>query len=1193
MQRKKSGANRTTGRKRPAKAAIPAERRSEAERGASNAARSALRLIVGIGASAGGLQAFKTFFANMPAASGMAFVLVQHLDPQHRSMLVELLTAGTAMQVVEAEDRTPVVADHVYVIPPNATLGIADGELRVSRPAPAREHRRPVDTFFSTLAEDQKENAVCIILSGGGSDGTEGLRAIKEHGGLTMAQADFDEHAMSGMPMSAAATGLVDYVLAIEAMPAKLIAYSKHLLVVEPNKGPDGTREDTAEHLGKICALLRGAVGHDFRQYKEKTLIRRIQRRMQVLQLDTTPAYVERLRKEPGEMDLLFRELLIGVTHFFRDPPAFDALATQVIPNLIHDKDADDTVRVWVPACATGEEVYSIAILLKEASGKLDAGTGPRFQVFATDIDEHAIAVARAARYRKSQIADIPSARIERWFAQDGDHWCPVKEIREMCIFSAQSVIKDPPFSRLDLISCRNLMIYLDTGLQDRLIRTFHYALRPGGYLFLGTSENVTRQSNLFATSDQKHRIFQRRDAPASLPALSSAGGARAAAQPDGRPAALSENGIERSARRLMEKHLPPYVVVDRNHDVLRFSGQTDKYLGPAPGVASLNLFSLIRRGLRPAARAALAKALNTQRPVTHEALAIEVNGARHLVDLAVEPLVDSEAGLCVVTFFDRRTEAAMEGSTEAELALPVEALERELLATRQRLEATVDQLETSNEEMKSANEEYQSVNEELQSTNEELETSKEEMQSINEELQTVNAELNSKNDALLHLNSDLKNLLDSTQIATLFLDRHLRIRSFTPPVTDLFHVRESDHGRPVTEIVSRLSYDGLRQDATRVMRDLSVIEREVNIHGDGLSFLMRMRPYRRADDVIDGVVITFVDISERRRYEEDRARLAAIVDSSDDAIISKDLNGIIKSWNPGAERLFGYRAGEVVGESITVLFPPDLLGEESLILERIRCGENIDHYDTVRQRKDGGLVKVSLTVSPIKNAGGDIIGASKIARDNTERAQDEDRKALMMDELNHRVKNTLATVQSIAVQSLRGVSDDQSLQNFATRLVALSRTHDLLARENWESVSLRDLLLQELEPYRSEEGAGFVVEGPDIKLDPKATLALGLAIHELTTNAAKYGALSKPGGQVRATWDIVKHSEAGVLRLEWVETGGPPVKKPERKGFGWTVIQRGLSLELDGEVQIDFNPSGLACTIDIPLPAGGGGGSD
>lgn len=1190
MTRKKSSANRTTGRKRPAKAAIPAARGLETERDESNAARSALHLIVGIGASAGGLQAFKTFFANMPADSGMAFVLVQHLDPQHRSMLVELLTAGTAMQVVEAEDCTPVVADHVYVIPPNATLGIADGKLRVSKPAPAREHRRPVDTFFSTLAEDQKENAVCIILSGGGSDGTEGLRAIKEHGGLTMAQADFDEHAMSGMPMSAAATGLVDYVLAIEAMPAKLIAYSKHLLVVEPSKGPDGTREDTAEHLGKICALLRGAVGHDFRQYKEKTLIRRIQRRMQVLQLDTTPAYVERLRKEPGEMDLLFRELLIGVTHFFRDPPAFDALATQVIPHLVHDKDADDTVRVWVPACATGEEVYSIAILLKEAVGKLDAGAGPRFQVFATDIDEHAIAVARAARYRKSQIADIPSARIERWFAQDGDHWCPVKEIREMCIFSAQSVIKDPPFSRLDLISCRNLMIYLDTGLQDRLIRTFHYALRPGGYLFLGTSENVTRHSNLFATSDQKHRIFQRRDAPASLPALSLAGGARAAAQPDSRPAALSENGIERSARRLMEKHLPPYVVVDRNHDVLRFSGQTDKYLGPAPGVASLNLFSLIRRGLRPAARAALAKALTTQRPVTHEALAIEVNGARHLVDLAVEPLVDSEAGLCIVTFLDRRTEAAMEGSTEAEAALPVEALERELLSTRQRLEAAVDQLETSNEEMKSANEEYQSVNEELQSTNEELETSKEEMQSINEELQTVNAELNSKNDALLHLNSDLKNLLDSTQIATLFLDRHLRIRSFTPPVTDLFHVRASDHGRPVTEIVSRLSYDGLRQDAMRVMRDLSAIEREVNIHGDGLSFLMRMRPYRRADDVIDGVVITFIDISERRRYEEDRARLAAIVDSSDDAIVSKDLNGIINSWNRGAERLFGYRAEEIIGKPVTVLFPPDLLDEESLILERIRRGENTDHYDTVRRRKDGELVKVSLTVSPIKNAGGDIIGASKIARDNTERAQDEDRKALMMDELNHRVKNTLATVQSIAVQSLRGVSDDQSLQNFATRLVALSRTHDLLARENWESVSLRDLLLQELEPYRSEEGVGFVVEGPDLKLDPKASLALGLAIHELTTNAAKYGALSKPGGQVRATWDIVKRSEAGVLRLEWVETGGPPVKKPERKGFGWTVIQRGLSLELDGEVQIDFNPGGLACTIDIPLPAGGGG---
>jgi two-component system CheB/CheR fusion protein len=1027
-----------------------------------DAGKRAPRLIIGIGASAGGLQAFKTFFANMPANSGMAFVLVQHLAPQHESMLAELLRSATAMQVVEAADRTSLAADHVYVIPPNATLRIADGKLRVSKPAPAREHRRPVDTFFSALAEDQGENAVCIVLSGGGSDGTEGLRAIKEHGGLTMAQAEFDHHAMSGMPMSATATGLVDHVLAIEEMPAKLIAYGKHLRVVESRKGPDGTREDAAEHLAKICALLRGAVGHDFSRYKEKTLIRRIQRRMQVVQIDSTPAYIERLRKEPREADLLFRDLLIGVTHFFRDPAAFDALEVQVIAQLVHGKGADDTVRVWVPACATGQEVYSIAILLKEAADKLNAR--PNFQIFATDIDEHAVTAARAARYPKSQLADMSAARLERWFAVDGEHLCPVKEIREMCIFSTHSAIKDPPFSRLDLISCRNLMIYLDTGLQDRLIRTFHYALRSGGYLFLGTSENVTRHNKLFAALDHKHRIFQRRDAAASLPVLTMGADADATSHSTTRPAPPAENGLERSARRLMEKHVPAYVIVDGNHDVLRFSGQTDKYLGPSPGAASLNFFNLIRRGLRPGARAALAKALATRRPVTHEALAIEVNGRRQLVDLSVEPLPDSEAGLCVIAFLDRNPEANGKGSADATQTLSVEALEKELRTTRERLEATVDQLETSNEEMKSANEEYQSVNEELQSTNEELETSKEEMQSINEELQTVNAELNSKSDSLQHLNSDLRNLLDSTQIATLFLDRQLRIRSFTPPMTDLLHVRDGDHGRPVTEIVSRLSYDGMRKDASRVMRDLSVIEREVGIKDDGLSFLMRLRPYRTVDNVIDGVVITFFDITDRKK----------------------------------AENLRGH----------------------------------------------------------------------------------------MMDELNHRVKNTLATVQSIAAQSLKGGSSAPGLQAFNARLVALSRTHDLLARESWTAVPLRDLLLKELEPYRSEQHDSFLVEGPDLDLNSKAGLALGMAFHELATNAAKHGALSKPTGQVRVTWKVVRSADPHTLQLKWLETGGPPVTKTDKKGFGTFVIQRGLALELDGEVEVDFAPNGLVYTVELPMPA-------
>ena len=1044
-------------RKGAARRTAPRNGRLAAIKGAAQSREEPPRLIVGIGASAGGLQAFTKFFANMPAKSGMAFVLVQHLDPQHRSLLAELLRSSTTMSVDEARNQMPLAANHVYVIPPNATLGVKGGKLRVTRPAPAREHRRPVDSFFSALAEDQGERAVCIILSGGGSDGAAGVGAIKQHGGLTLAQAEFDQHAMSGMPSSATATGFVDHVLAVQDMPAKLIAYAKHLRSVEPRKGPDGTREDTAQHLGRICAVLRTSVGHDFSRYKEKTLVRRVQRRMQILQIDSTPKYLSHLRSDPKESGLLLRELLIGVTDFFRDPPAFDALGKQVIRKLLRGTSAASTIRVWVPACATGQEAYSIAILLKEAAEKL--AVKPAFQIFATDIDEAAIATARKARYPKSALANVSAARRDRWFFADREQFCPVKDIREMCVFSAHSVIKDPPFSKLDLISCRNVLIYLDGPAQDRVLRTFHYALRPGGFLMLGTSENVTRHNKLFAVTNQKLRIFQRREglSPAAMP---SAGAfAHPANEAGNAPPPRMENGVERSVQRLMERHAPAYVVVDRDHDVLRFSGSTEKYLAPSPGVASLNLFDLIRRGLRPAARTALAKAIATRRPVKHEALAIEVNGTRHLLDLAIEPVPDSDAGLCVVAFIDRRPDVADRPSPEAK-SRPIAALEKELQITRERLEATVDQLETSNEEMKSANEEFQSVNEELQSTNEELETSKEELQSINEELETVNAELNSRNVALLRLNSDLKNLLDSTQIATLFLDQQLRIRSFTPPLAEILHVRDSDHGRPVTDIASRLAYDDLAADATRVMRDLTVIEREVTTK-DGTTFLMRVRPYRTVDNAIDGVVVTFVDITDRK---------------------SADL--------------------------------------------RLR----------------------------------------------------------MIDELNHRVKNTLATVLAIAHHTLKGTGNADGLRAFEARLVSLSKTHSLLARHSWESVSLRDLVDQELAPYRVDGGAEIIVEGADLRLNPKATLSLGLAFHEMVTNAAKYGALAGRSGRVRVAWEIQRTLKAGTLRLDWVESGGPPVAKPERRGFGSTVIERGLATDLGGKVEVDFAAAGLVYSILLPL---------
>ena len=494
-------------------------------------------LVVGIGASAGGLDAFKSFFDGLPPDTGMAFVLVQHLDPDHKSLLVELLRPHTSMRVEEARDRVALAANHVFVIPPNATMTMEGDLLRVSTPAPAREYRRPIDTFFASLAENQEDCAVAVILSGVGSDGTLGVKAIKEYGGYTFAQAGFDETAMSGMPRSAAATGLVDCVAAVETLPAKLLDHQAHLTKVEEQKDSEGVREDVKESLATITSLLRKRLKHDFSGYKQNTLIRRIQRRMQVLQIEAVPAYVEHLRREPPEGDALFRELLIGVPQFFRDETAFEALKTTILPSLLAAKQPDDPIRVWVAGCATGEEVYSIAIVLKEAMAELNAEAS--VTIFGTDIDSNAIAFARAARYRK--IDGVSPERLERWFVREREDYCPAATIREMCVFSQHSVIKDPPFSKLDLVSCRNVLIYMDNEFQHRVMQTFHYGLNPGGYLFLGPSESVSREIKLFTIIDKKHRILQRHDGVrATLPVV----------QTVSSPRAVEPNAIDGDPRR-------------------------------------------------------------------------------------------------------------------------------------------------------------------------------------------------------------------------------------------------------------------------------------------------------------------------------------------------------------------------------------------------------------------------------------------------------------------------------------------------------------------------------------------------------------------------------------------------------------------------------------------------------------------
>jgi two-component system CheB/CheR fusion protein len=1283
---------------------------------------SAPQLIVAIGASAGGLEAYKRFFSQMPTDSGMAFVLVQHLAPDSHSMLAELIGRSTHMEVVQAADGDPVEPGHVYVIPPDATLTIESGILQVQTPAPPRQHRWPIDTFFCSLAEDQGDNAVCVVLSGSGSDGARGLRTVKEYGGLTVAQASEDHTPMSGMPASAAATGLVDHVLPVEQIPALLIAHLAHLRATRSRKAPDGIRQDLPAHVQTITNLLRAEVGHDFGQYKEKTLVRRIQRRMQVLQMDAVKDYIARLRKDPVEIEALFRDLLIGVTEFFRDPAAFEALKTKALPALLAEKGAADTLRVWVPGCSTGEEAYSMAIAICEVIG--DRRSAPKVQIFATDIDDRAIATARAGRYTGPLVGLTPE-RESRWFTTDGDDRCVSKGIREMCVFSVHSAIKDPPFSQLDVISCRNLLIYLNAELQQRLLRVFHYALRPGGFLLLGPSESLARSATLFTVLDKKQRLYQRRNdvIPNGIPIFRSPAGiahpgTAATRSAAARSRAQVDDSLDRGVRRALEKYSPAYVVIDGNHDIVRFSGNTARYLGPSTGNASLNLFTLLHKGLRSAARTLVQQAASQQRPVVQEGLDIDVEGQRQTLRLIAAPLHEADGGkdLSVLAFADiERVAAGTQPGGPDKDSARITDLEQQLEQTRQQLQAAIEQQETANEELMSANEEYQSVNEELQSANEELETSKEEMQSINEELQTINAELQSKNETLARLNNDLRNLMESTQIATLFLDTALHVTGFTSGMGQVFHLREGDRGRPITEIATRVHYPQLQDDVQQVLRTLASVERVLH-SGHGVpTYLLRVRPYRTVDNVIDGAVLTFIDITEREEQEAERARLAAIVEWSKDAIIGYALDGTITSWNAGAERVLGYQPKTVVGHSLAMLLPAGQEDQFRRLLAACADPEGVTKFEATWRRQNGSTVAIDLSCSPVKDDAGKVVSGSAIARDVTDRrradralhdsefrltaileqtsmglaqtdvegrfelvnprfceivgrtarelyrlrVQDilhpddvqqsldlvrtllsershfqldlrfvrpdgsivwtsnsvtamlggdpapqhiisavldisEQKLAsqhvdLMLDELNHRVKNTLATVQAIAMQTLKqSTSMDAFRTAFGARLLALSKTHNLLAHDAWTGAQLRDIVASELAPYLrdgdAQEQARAHLAGGDLMLNPKMALALSMAMHELATNASKYGALSGSQGEVTVRWHARDEDGEPWLHLAWIESGGPQVTPPSRRGFGTRLITEGLAFELNGEATLDYVETGVSCVIHVPL---------
>jgi two-component system CheB/CheR fusion protein len=846
--------------------------------------------IVGIGASAGGLTAFEAFFSGMPSEidPGMAFVLVQHLAPDHKSMLTDLIRRYTRMQVFEVEDGMTVQINCAYIIPPGRDMAFLNGALHLLDPAAPRGQRLPIDFFFRSLAQDQRERAIGIVLSGTGSDGTLGVRAIKGEGGIVMAQTPASTE-YDGMPRSAIATGLVDFELSPAEMAAQLIAYTTYAFGKPPRSATALPKAENA--LKKLFVLLRAQTGHDFSQYKPSTIRRRIERRMAVHQIESMESYVKFIQQSDEEVDALFRDMLIGVTNFFRDPEAFTAIEELVIPKLLAGKSADAAIRVWVPGCSTGEEAYSLAILLAECQAALKKSF--KVQVFATDIDSRAIATARAGIYPPSIAAELTPERLARFFSPEpgGTDGNPPayrihKIIRDMLVFSEQNVIKDPPFSRMDLISCRNLLIYLDADLQKGLIPLFHYALNPAGVLFLGTSETVGEFGDLFAALDRKQKIYQRKEdllgthSPGRgwfLPPMTA---------PDAVPLRSGELPVpprrlplrELTEQALLQQVIQAGALVNAHGDILYLHGRTGMYLEPPAGEACVgNVLKMAREGLRRDLTTALHKAALTGETVLCPGLRVRTNGDFTTVNLIVRPVSATPAASPEPPLYLIILEQAMAGKSDqsgnpAPSDTPdtrITALQRELRAKEEYLQTANEELETSNEELKSSNEEMQSVNEELQSTNEELETSKEELQSVNEELATVNSELQTKVADLLRANNDMNNLMAGTGIATIFVDHQLRIQRFTPAATKIINLISGDIGRSVGHIVSNLTaYDSIIQDIQAVLDTLVPKEADMQT-ADGRWYTMRIQPYRTMDNVIEGVVLTFVDVTAARELQE------------------------------------------------------------------------------------------------------------------------------------------------------------------------------------------------------------------------------------------------------------------------------------------------------------------------------------
>jgi two-component system, chemotaxis family, CheB/CheR fusion protein len=1130
--------------------------------------------VVGIGASAGGIAPLRQFFEGVSRDSGMAYVVILHLSPQHESNLPELLQHRTMLPVMQVNEPVKVEPNHVYVIPPMKYLVMSDGMIRLTDPERPHGHPTAIDLFFRSLADAYGKDAVAILLSGVGADGTIGIGRIKEQGGFAIAQ-DPDEAEYDNMPRSAIDAGLIDIVLPVAEMPAKLIAIretARHLPIPDEQEEEIPPEVDEAA-LRNITTVLRLRTGNDFSQYRRPTLLRRIARRMQVRELHDLNLYLEFLRDHPEEISALLSDLLITVTNFFRDRESFESLASAIIPHLFEGKGPEDQVRVWSAACATGEEAYSLAMILAEHASRIS--DPPKIQIFATDIDDRALANAREGRYPDAISLDVGPERLRRFFNKEDNHYQIKKTIREMVLFAPHNLLSDPPFSRLDLVSCRNLMIYLNRDMQERVLETLHFAIRPDGYLFLGPSESADSVLSLFVPIDKKSSIYRRSRVELLLPNFLDD-----KREPRIPTIEFHRRGVTSAGElhhEVVERLAPPSVLVNEEFDIIHLSSQAGRYMQVAGGEPARNLLKLIDPALQLDLRTALfeAKSHADGNAAVVRKVRFNRDGETRVLNLSVRQVRSgprSAEGFFLV-IFDETTELAKEEvprtADEAAQMTLVRQLERELQEMKDQLRMTIEQHETSTEELRASNEELQAINEELRSATEELETSKEELQSVNEELSTVNQEYKEKIDEVRRSNSDLQNLISSIDIATIFVDRAFQIKRYTPRAQTLFNIGPNDIGRPLDHFTNKLDYGGLHQDAEQVLNRLQPFEREIR-GTDGRWYLAHLTPYRTSEDKIDGVVLTFVDITSRKSSEQQMERQtlelkeqAEILNHSNVFVLDENVR--IVMWNAGCEALYGFKSSEAIGkvadELLHTIFPVSRADAERQLrqfgvwqgelVHTARSGARVvvaSHWTLYQREPDKPPVILEVN---------NDITARRSAEDALREADRNKDRFLLT--LGHELRNPLSAIlSSVSLLRQANISGDASTKARAiierqlknlVRLVddlldveRLTRGRIVLKKEPIEISAVMDAAAEISQPLCDAQGHKLVVEVPTEPIVVDGDLArLGQAVSNLVHNACKY---SPPGSRVELKAD--REGNQARIRVRDYGAGIPPEMIPK-----------------------------------------------